>query len=45
MARFTPDPSFYASPGAATAAQPETLAYVATLNTGTNGIAVLVYDR
>jgi methanethiol oxidase len=37
MARFTPDPSFYASPGAATAAPPETLAYVATLNTGTNG--------
>ncbi len=37
MARFTPDPSFYASPGAATVAPPETLAYVATLNTGTNG--------
>jgi selenium-binding protein 1 len=37
MARFTPDPSFYASPGAATAAPPETHAYVAVLNTGTNG--------
>ncbi len=37
MARFTPDPSFYASPGAATAAPPEEVAYVATLNTGTNG--------
>ena len=37
MARLTPDPSFYTSPGAATAAPPETLAYVATLNTGTNG--------
>ena len=37
MARFTPDPSFYASPGAATAAPPEEVAYVAVLNTGTNG--------
>ena len=37
MARWTPDPSFYASPGAASAAPPESLAYVATLNTGTNG--------
>ena len=37
MARWTPDPSFYSSPGEATAAAPETLAYVATLNTGTNG--------
>ena len=37
MARLTPDPSFYSSPGEATAAPRETLAYVATLNTGTNG--------
>ena len=37
MARWTPDPSFYSSPGEATAAPGETLAYVATLNTGTNG--------
>jgi len=34
-----PDPSFYASPGLAAGAPPETLAYVATLNTGTNGDA------
>ena len=37
MARLTPDPSFYATPGEAAAAAPEELAYVATLNTGTNG--------
>ena len=37
MARWTPDPSFYSSPGEAAAAARETLAYVATLNTGTNG--------
>ena len=37
MARWTPDPSFYPSPGQAAAAPPETLAYVATLNTGSNG--------
>ncbi|MET0686739.1 MAG: selenium-binding protein SBP56-related protein [Solirubrobacteraceae bacterium] len=37
MARFTPDPSFYASPGDAVRAPRETLAYVAILNTGTNG--------
>ena len=37
MARWTPDPSFYASPGQAARAPPETLAYVATLNTGGNG--------
>jgi methanethiol oxidase len=37
MARWTPDPTFYASPGAAIAAPPEELAYVALLNTGTNG--------
>src|SRR3954468_661051 len=37
MARWTPDPTFYASPGAAAAAPPEQLAYVALLNTGTNG--------
>jgi selenium-binding protein 1 len=37
MARLTPDPSFYASPGDAVRAPRETLAYVAILNTGTNG--------
>jgi len=37
MARWTPDPTFYPSPGAAVAAPPEELAYVAVLNTGTNG--------
>ena len=37
MARLTPDPSFYASPTEAAAGPPETLAYVATLNVGTNG--------
>ena len=37
MARWTPDPSFYPSPGQAAQAPPETLAYVATLNTGSNG--------
>jgi selenium-binding protein 1 len=37
MARWTPDPSFYSSPAEAAAAERESLAYVATLNTGTNG--------
>src|SRR4051794_17354003 len=37
MARFTPDPSFYASPSDAAAAPAETHAYVVTLNTGSNG--------
>jgi selenium-binding protein 1 len=37
VARWTPDPSFYPSPGHAAQAAPETLAYVATLNTGSNG--------
>ena len=37
MDRLTPDPSFYATPGEAAAAPAEELAYVATLNTGTNG--------
>ena len=37
MARWTPDPSFYPSPAVAAEAPPETLAYVVTLNTGTNG--------
>jgi methanethiol oxidase len=37
MALLKPDPTFYASPGEAQQAPPETLAYVATLNTGTNG--------
>jgi methanethiol oxidase len=37
MARLTPDPTFYPSPHSAAGGRPETLAYVATLNTGTNG--------
>ena len=37
MALLKPDPSFYASPREAAQAPPETLAYVATLNVGTNG--------
>lgn len=37
MALLKPDPTFYASPGEARQAPPETLAYVATLNTGSNG--------
>jgi selenium-binding protein 1 len=37
MARLTPDPSFYATAAEAAAAPPETVAYVALLNTGTNG--------
>jgi methanethiol oxidase len=37
MARLTPDPSFYASPADAAAGARETLAYVATLNVGSNG--------
>ena len=37
MDRLKPDPSFYATPGEAAAAPAEELAYVATLNTGTNG--------
>jgi selenium-binding protein 1 len=37
MARLTPDPSFYPSPAEAAAGPPEKLAYVATLNVGTNG--------
>src|ERR1700710_1704893 len=37
MALLKPDSSFYASPGEAVHAPRETLAYVATLNTGTNG--------
>src|SRR3954465_9903032 len=37
MARLTPDPTFYPSPGVAAEAPPETHAYVVTLNTGTNG--------
>jgi methanethiol oxidase len=34
-----PDPTFYASPAEAAAAAPETLAWVVTLNTGSNGDA------
>jgi selenium-binding protein 1 len=37
MARMTPDPSFYPSPGVAAAAPPEEHAYVVVLNTGTDG--------
>jgi selenium-binding protein 1 len=37
MARMTPDPTFYSSPGDAAAAPVETHAYVVTLNTGSNG--------
>ena len=39
MARWTPDPSFYPSPASAAEAPPETVAYVATLNTGRNNDA------
>jgi methanethiol oxidase len=37
MARLTPDPTFYATPRDAANGAPETVAYVATLNVGTNG--------
>lgn len=37
MALLKPDPTFYASPREAGQAPAETLAYVATLNTGSNG--------
>jgi selenium-binding protein 1 len=37
MARLTPDPTFYPSPFAAMQAPREQLAYVVTLNTGSNG--------
>jgi selenium-binding protein 1 len=37
MALLKPDPTFHATPGEAAAAAPETLGYVVTLNTGTNG--------
>jgi selenium-binding protein 1 len=37
MARLTPDPSFYPSPTDAAAGPAEKLAYVATLNVGSNG--------
>jgi len=39
VARVTPDPTFYPSPKSAMQAPPETLAYVAVLNTATNGQA------
>jgi methanethiol oxidase len=51
MARLTPDPSFYSSPAEAAAAEQEKLAFVAILNTGTNGdrkpdaIAVLDFEQ
>src|ERR687891_2321361 len=44
MARWTPDPSFYPSPGSAAQAPPETLAYVATLNTDSSPDAINVLD-
>jgi selenium-binding protein 1 len=37
VTRLTPDPSFYPTPASAAQGPPETHAYVATLNTGTNG--------
>jgi methanethiol oxidase len=37
MALLKPDPTFYTSPGEARQVPAETLAYVATLNTGSNG--------
>ena len=37
MALLKPDPTFYTSPGEAQQAPAETLAYVVTLNTGSNG--------
>jgi selenium-binding protein 1 len=37
MPQLKPDPTLYPSPGEAQQAPPETLAYVATLNTGANG--------
>jgi selenium-binding protein 1 len=37
MSTFKPDPTFYPSPRSAAAAPAEELAYVVTLNTGTNG--------
>jgi methanethiol oxidase len=39
MARLTPDPTFYPSPRSAMAAPREELAYVVTLNTGSDGSA------
>ncbi len=39
MATWKPDPTFYPSPGSAIEGPPEDLAYVVTLNTGSNGDA------
>lgn len=39
MARWKPDPTFYASPRMAAEAPAEELAYVVTLNTGSDGDA------
>ena len=39
MALLRPDPTFYSVAAQAAAAPPEELAYVVTLNTGTNGDA------
>jgi methanethiol oxidase len=44
MALMKPDPSFYASPGEAVDAPPETLAYVALLNTDSSPDALGVLD-
>src|SRR4051812_46221085 len=44
MARWTPDPSFYPSPGSAAGAPPETVAYVAILNTDSGPDAIGVLD-
>src|SRR6185295_15846988 len=44
MARWTPDPSFYPSPASAAGAPPETLAYVAILNTDSGPDAIGVLD-
>src|SRR5215217_1571567 len=44
MARWTPDPSFYPSPESAVHAAPESVAYVATLNTDSSPDAIAVLD-
>jgi methanethiol oxidase len=51
MTRLTPDPTFYPTASDATAARPERVGYVATINTSTNGngrpdaLAVLDLDE
>jgi selenium-binding protein 1 len=44
LARWTPDPSFYPSPGSAAEAPPEMHAYVAVLNTDSGPDAIGVLD-